>query len=93
MFSWCKAGLEEGCRRIINLDGTFLKHLTSGELLVAVGRDGNNQLFPIAWAVVVVENKDNWKWFLELLEEDLRLGEGRGTVLMSDQHKVPSWLN
>nr|GEW66620.1 zinc finger, PMZ-type [Tanacetum cinerariifolium] len=31
-----------------------------GKLLTAMGRDANNQMFPIAWAVVSVENKNNW---------------------------------
>nr|GEX51023.1 damaged DNA binding 2 [Tanacetum cinerariifolium] len=34
-------------------------------------RDGNNHIYPMVWAVVNVENKDNWTWILELLEEDL----------------------
>lgn len=60
-FYVCFAGLREGwrtgCRIIINLDGCFLKGLCIGELLSAVGRDGNNKIFPIAWVVVCVENK------------------------------------
>nr|GEY62050.1 RNA-directed DNA polymerase, eukaryota [Tanacetum cinerariifolium] len=28
-----------------------------------------------------VENKDNWAWFLSLLQEDLKLGYGRGLTL------------
>ncbi|GJR63517.1 hypothetical protein Tco_1505679 [Tanacetum coccineum] len=39
-------------------------------------------------AVVNVENKDNWTWFLELLEEDLDCSRGNGLTLMSDQHKL-----
>ncbi|GKD61343.1 multidrug resistance-associated protein 5, partial [Tanacetum coccineum] len=38
-------------------------------------------------AVVNVENKYNWTWFLELLEEDLGCNRGNGLTLMSDQHK------
>ncbi|GJS46749.1 hypothetical protein Tco_0596870 [Tanacetum coccineum] len=43
------------------------------ELLTAMGRDANNQMYPIAWAVVRVENADNWGWFLHLLHDDLSL--------------------
>ncbi|GKB88754.1 multidrug resistance-associated protein 5 [Tanacetum coccineum] len=39
--------------------------------------------------LVNVENKDNWTWFLELLEEDLCCSRGNGLTLMSDQHKGP----
>ncbi|CAI9298902.1 unnamed protein product [Lactuca saligna] len=59
-----------------------------GELLCAVGRDANNGIFPIAWAIVSVENKEIWKWFLETLSEDLQCwNDGNGLVLISDQHK------
>ncbi|CAI9265520.1 unnamed protein product [Lactuca saligna] len=61
---------------------------TNDELLCAVGRDANNGIFPIAWAVVSVENKEIWKWFLETLSEDLQCwNDGNGLVLISDQHK------
>lgn len=36
-----------------------------------VGRDANNHIYPIAWVVCMVEKKETWKWFLELLMEDL----------------------
>jgi len=87
-FAGIKQGWRNGCRRIINLDGCFLKTFCAGELIIALGRDGNNHIFPLAWAVVCVENKENWKWFLELLKEDLGIDLGYGVVLMSDQHKV-----
>ena len=37
------------CRPIIEIDGCFLKNNVKGQLLAAVGRDANNQLYPVAW--------------------------------------------
>ncbi|CAI9266666.1 unnamed protein product [Lactuca saligna] len=82
-----KDGWIEGCRRVIGVDGCFLKGLCRGEVVSAVGRDANNQMYPLAWAVVPVENKANWKWFLDLLLEDIDMGQGRGLTIISDQHK------
>lgn len=59
-----------------------------GELLAAVGRDGNNQMFPIAWAIVDLESTESWEWFITLLKDDLNLGNGCGYTLMTDQQKV-----
>ncbi|CAI9266267.1 unnamed protein product [Lactuca saligna] len=63
--------------------GNYAKLWSYGE---EIKRDGNNHLYPIAWVVVCVENKDNWKWFLENLQEDSHLEGGFGRTLMSDQH-------
>ncbi|XP_023753694.1 uncharacterized protein LOC111902053 [Lactuca sativa] len=52
-----------------------------------MGRDANNHIFPIAWAVVAVENKETWKWFLDLLLDDIEMRIGHGLTLISDQHK------
>ena len=40
--------------------GAFFKGATSGELLCAIARDANNQMYPLAWAMVDKENNDNW---------------------------------
>ncbi|GJU81809.1 hypothetical protein Tco_1284174 [Tanacetum coccineum] len=58
-FHGVKQGWLEGCRKIIGLDGCFLTHTCKGQLLTAMGRDANNQIFPIAWAVIGVENNVN----------------------------------
>ena len=68
----CKEGFVAGCRPIIGVDGAHLKGQFPGILLTAVGKDGNNNIFPIAWAVVETENVDTWTWFLNLLVEDIR---------------------
>nr|GFC36997.1 hypothetical protein CTI12_AA204890 [Tanacetum cinerariifolium] len=80
-------GWSAGCRKVIGLDGCFLKSTCRGELLTAMGRDGNNQMFPIAWAVVNIENTDNWEWFLASLCEDLRLNGGDYMTVISYGHK------
>ncbi|GJV78173.1 hypothetical protein Tco_1509757 [Tanacetum coccineum] len=54
VFLRVKEGWLEGCRRVIGLDGCFLKTICKGELLSAVGRDGNNQIYPIAWSKEVM---------------------------------------
>ena len=87
-FKGLKEGWLKGCRRVIGLDGCFLKTICKGELLSAVGRDGNNQIYPIAWAVVSIENKENWGWFMQCLIDDLDLVAGDGLTIISDQHKV-----
>ncbi|CAH9085308.1 unnamed protein product [Cuscuta epithymum] len=86
-FDSCKRGFLEGCRRLIGIDGAFLKSEVKGEILTAVARDANNQMFPIAWAVVGSETKATWKWFLENLRDDLQIGRGAGWAFVSDQQK------
>ena len=85
-------GWREGCRRVICLDGCFLKGICRGELIAAVGRDANNSIYPLAWAVINVESKDTWKWFLDNLMDDIGGGLGSGLILISDGHKVCNYL-
>ena len=87
-FSGLRKGFKEGCRRVIGLDGAFLKTYLGGILLSAVGTDGNNQMYPIAWAVVEIENEVCWSWFINILRQELNLGEGVGITIISDQQKV-----
>ena len=77
------------CQPIIELDGCFLKGQYGGELLTVVGHDANNQMLPIAYAIVEVENKDTWSWFLDLLVGDLGGADiCRFCTFMSGQQKV-----
>nr|AAU43947.1 hypothetical protein [Oryza sativa Japonica Group] len=87
-FDACKKGFLAGCRKVIGLDGCFFKGACNGELLCALGRDPNNQMYPIAWAVVEKETKDTWSWFIGLLQKDLNIDpHGAGWVIISDQQK------
>lgn len=79
-----KEGFLAGCRRLIGLDGCFLKGIMKGQLLVAVGKDGNNQMYPVAWPIVDKENSESWGWFLEQLKVDLGLDDGLSWAIISD---------
>lgn len=80
-------------KRVIGVDGAFLKTYLGGVLLCTVGKDPNNQMYPKAWAVVEVENLENWSWFLRILMEDMGLGEGAGTTFISDQQKLTFYFD
>jgi hypothetical protein len=54
--------------------------------LSAIGRDANNQIYPIAWAVVEYEKLSSWKWFLGHLQKDLKIPYGvAGWVFLTDK--------
>ncbi|CAI9282607.1 unnamed protein product [Lactuca saligna] len=71
-----KEGWMKGCRRVIRVDGCFLNDICRGQLLVDIRRDANNHIYPIAWVVVTMENKETWKWVLDLLIDDIGMGVG-----------------
>ena len=83
----CKDGFRNGCRRLIGLDGTFLKGYCKGILLVAVGIDAENAIFPIAYAVCEKETTDSWSWFCDLLKTDLESERPDMYTFMSDKQK------
>jgi hypothetical protein len=58
------------CRPVVGLDVCFLKGMYKGQLMSAVGRDANN-MYPIIMAIIDVEMKDSWTWFIEALVTDL----------------------
>ncbi|XP_021774783.1 uncharacterized protein LOC110738690 [Chenopodium quinoa] len=80
-------GFAKGCRPMIGVDGCHLKGAYPGIILVAVAKDGNNNLFPLAWATVEAENKDSWGWFLESLMAMFTHDQGEGLTIMSDRQK------
>jgi hypothetical protein len=91
----CKAAFAYTCRPLIGLDACFLKGEHGGQLMAAVGKDGNNQMILIAYAVVEAETKDSWQWFLDLLLEDLNGIQQKEWAFISDQQKglVPAIQN
>ncbi|CAN1172262.1 hypothetical protein LINPERHAP2_LOCUS30076 [Linum perenne] len=87
-FSALQRGFKFACRRMFGLDGCFLKGEVKGMLLSVVGKGGNNQMYPIAWAVVEGENRNSWTWFIDNIREHLGMNDGTGWSVISDQQKV-----
>ncbi|KAI3751623.1 hypothetical protein L2E82_22714 [Cichorium intybus] len=83
-----KSGFKASKREILGLDGAFMKGPYPGQLLSAVGMDGNNGIYPLAYAIVETENKSSWTWFLEQLGEDLDMGPMTNFTFVSDRQKV-----
>ena len=44
-------------------------------------------IFPTAYAVVEVESKATWKWFLETLKQDLNIQNTYPWTIMTDKKK------
>ncbi|XP_020272265.1 uncharacterized protein LOC109847447 [Asparagus officinalis] len=86
-FAAIKRGFANNYRHIFGLDGCFLKHACGGQLLSVMGRDENNQMWPIVWAVVEGETRSSWEWFMRILSGDLNMGDGEGWTVISDQQK------
>ncbi|XP_048596411.1 uncharacterized protein LOC106365020 [Brassica napus] len=64
-------------RKVIVVDGTFLKSKYKGVLLVATALDGNSSLYPIAFEVVDSENDLAWNCFMRQLN-----------VVIADDHSL-----
>ena len=45
-----------------------MKLNTGQQILAATGRDGNNNIFPLAFGVVEKEDTPTWCWFLTQLK-------------------------
>jgi len=52
--------------------------------LIAVRRDPNDQYLPLAFVVVENEINDSWKWFLELLVQDIGEIDVNKWIFISD---------
>ena len=73
---------------MIGCDGTHLKGKARGILLTALSMDADECLYPLAFALVEIENTHHWKWFMECLKTSLDLEDGSRITMMSDMQKV-----
>jgi transposase-like protein len=73
------------CKPVIEIDGTHLSERYKGKMLVACGFDAEDQLVPLAFALVDTENNKFWEDFMKFVRREV-VGSRVMTVL-SDHHK------
>ncbi|XP_010677753.1 uncharacterized protein LOC104893355 [Beta vulgaris subsp. vulgaris] len=81
-------GLLAECRSLIGVDDAHLKGNYGGILLSAIALDGNNEIFPFAWAIVPGEDGESWAFFVWHLKNALKdSGRGDSWCIISDRQK------
>ena len=73
----------EHCHPVMSIDGTHLYGKYKGTLLIAIGCDGNNPSFPLAFAISEGENTDSWGWFLACIRN--RVTQRTGICVISER--------
>ncbi|XP_072064187.1 uncharacterized protein [Arachis hypogaea] len=73
------------CKPLVQVDGTHLYEKYKGTLLVAVAQDGNQNIVPVAFALVEGETTDAWHFFLRNLRMHVVRRDDVGMI--SDQHE------
>lgn len=78
-------GFHQGCRPLLFLDTLLLKAKYQGALLAATAADGDEGVFPVAFAVVDAETDNNWHWFL--LQLKAALPKSDAITFVADREK------
>ena len=82
-FSLCIRGFRH-CRLVISIDATHLYGKYKGKLLIAMATNGNNEIYPLAFAVVESESTESWGWFLACLPTYVM--DQTNLCIISDRH-------
>ena len=71
-------------RLVLSIDGTHLYGKYKGALIIVMGCDGNNQLFPSIFAITEGKNIDSWGWFLACIRN--KVTQRTRICVISDKH-------
>ncbi|XP_058784588.1 uncharacterized protein LOC131659414 [Vicia villosa] len=72
------------CKPILQIDGTWLYGKYKGTMLMAIARDGNINIFPVAFTIVEGETAAGWSFFLRNLRK--YVAPQPEFFLISDKH-------
>jgi zinc finger SWIM domain-containing protein 3 len=75
------------CRRFIAFDGTFWKNRWDLTLLLAVTMDGNDEILPLAWAIVPTESNQHWNFFFKHFKAAFPSVDDPSMTVISDRGK------
>lgn len=74
-------------QRLISVDGCHTTSFYDLVILIAVGFDGDNRIYPLAWAVVTGENYRSWRWSFRHLQLSYPWISTAGLSVLSDRQK------
>ncbi|XP_060216732.1 uncharacterized protein LOC132644169 [Lycium barbarum] len=72
------------CRPVMMVDATLLKSKYRGVLMIAVAKDGNNSIFPLAFGIADSENNESYRWFFRHMKKVF--GTRKDLSILSDRH-------
>ena len=84
------AGLRHAQKKLqpfIGIDGTHTGSRFRITLLIAGGIDANEEILPLAWALVLIESEAWWKRFFKCFKLAFCNAQHRGFIFMSDREK------
>ncbi|KAI3868989.1 hypothetical protein MKX03_015946 [Papaver bracteatum] len=64
----CINGFLNGCSDLVFFEKCPIKQGHEGNILAAIGIDGNNDMFPFAFAIVETDSKSAWEYFFHHLK-------------------------
>ncbi|RVW12449.1 hypothetical protein CK203_110436 [Vitis vinifera] len=79
-------GFLMGCRPIISINSSNLSGPHKGALFSALAYDADDDMFPLAYAIVSSENYYNWFWFLQRLKQ--LVGEMEVVIISGRHHAI-----
>jgi hypothetical protein len=81
----CLNGFTNGCRPHLGIDSTALTWRWKSQFASAIGIDGHNWMYLVAYGVFESESKESWDWFMIKLAE--AIGSPPGLVISTDARK------
>ncbi|RZC80189.1 hypothetical protein C5167_042767 [Papaver somniferum] len=88
-FVWYKDAIEQyNLGSVVNFEYDSMTRWFQkfkGGLMVACGKIGNQEIYPVAFGIVPSENRESWQWFLTNLKGIIR--EDRPLAIISD-HRI-----
>ena len=82
-FRPCIVGFKK-CRPVISIDATHLYGKYKGKLMITMGTDANNKIYPLAFTVAESESTKTWDWLLACIR--MYVIDRRHLCVISDRH-------